>query len=84
MEIRIDIENPLSEEPELIGLWLEGFGWIVGGGRNGSLSFRGSIKKNDIIQGGRKLCRRFLKHVRENAFSHRFRPWRVGEIRKEK
>jgi len=35
--IRLDIDSPRGKQPKLIGLAINGFSWVLGGGRNGDL-----------------------------------------------
>lgn len=65
MKIKIDIEDPMGEKPELVGLWIQGFGWVVGGVESGQMCFSGEIKSPTLERGIRSTFRAFLKRVRK-------------------
>jgi len=69
MKIRIDINKPLSkkEKPELVGLWVECFGRIIGGATTeGTLSFVIDVENDEyaLFNGSDSTFRKFLKRVR--------------------
>jgi hypothetical protein len=44
VKIRIDINHPYGKNPELVGLWLQGFGWVLGGIKNGKAAIRAELR----------------------------------------
>jgi len=50
MEFRIDIK-PTDDGPELVALWLTGWGWLLGGGTGGKHTIHGSLSGRDITSG---------------------------------
>lgn len=62
IKIRLDVDNPTGKKPKLVGLWMTGFGWIIGGSGNGSLILSGEIVANDPRTNLSKL-RTFLRRV---------------------
>ena len=69
--IRIDIDNPEGQQPKLIGLWIEGFGWIVGGHRGGRATLRAdltSLRPHDIGSRNGRASERFARRWQTTAW----------------
>ena len=60
MNIRLDIDNPTGKQSVLIGVWLEGFGWVKGGVRNGTMKLTAGITPDQLTPGilGNSIKRR--------------------------
>jgi hypothetical protein len=43
MEIRLDVNKPRGKKPVLVGIWIEGWGWVMGGCKSGDLVMTGDI-----------------------------------------
>lgn len=67
MKIRIDI-NKLSDgdKPELIGVWIEGFGWVLGGAKDGDITLDATIVVDE--RQSTFAVHKFMKRVRNREF----------------
>lgn len=74
MKYRMDLDGVETERPRLVGLWIEGFSWIVGGAREGEVTITGEL------EGDPREPLQILRDLREEQLSRRPTPvWPVGK-----
>ena len=66
MKIRIDIDNPRGKKPILVGVWVQGFGWVLGGQHNGVLTITGKLTPDfdDVLSSPESIIQRAMRHIR--------------------
>ena len=79
MKIRLEIDKPDGQKPLLKGLWLQGFGWVVGGDFGGDITIYGEVNLSGVSKDGllslseRSRVKRSLPKIKR--FLARVRKW---------
>jgi len=79
MNVRLEIKNPEKEIPELTGLWIKGFGWLVGGDTLGDITIYGKIVPTQSnlnlplsgeiqVKKQTKAVKKFLARIEDRSF----------------
>lgn len=85
--VRIDIDNPMGDEPVLRGLSISGFGWIVGGDKSGQLTLLATLtnaQPSDKTDVGK--VKKFWNRWKKFLFERRYGVgnWRVYDAEHDK